>query len=130
MRIIRVTAVLTTSRATQTAGAPADPDFSGIRVCVCPYRLQIAQPVICHLLRVQYDIGIEVHDDNNKIVNNSPVAVVVRITNPRAIFVFLFSPPIWYNIVTMFYARHTIVIAQARFRPCARRIPVLQHVCV
>jgi len=45
--------------ATQTAGARADPDFSGIRVrvWVCPYRLQIAQPVICHLQCV-YDIGI------------------------------------------------------------------------
>jgi len=58
IRIIRVTVVLTTSRATQTAGARADPDFSGIRVCVCPYRLQIAQPVICHLLRVHDNIGI------------------------------------------------------------------------
>jgi len=49
--------------------------FLGLCVCVCvcvynvtdPYRLQIAQPVICHLLHIR------TRDDNNKIVNNSPV---------------------------------------------------------
>lgn len=55
------------------------------RVIVCPYRLQIAQPVICHLLYAPPSV----HDNNNKIVNNSPVVSHICIQHIIYTIIFL-----------------------------------------
>lgn len=74
-----------------------------------PYRLQIAQPVICHLL-------YPLHDNNNKIVNNSPVSHCrilhsfvfpthdATIVIARALSFIILSW--WYRTISFAFQRH------------------------
>jgi hypothetical protein len=72
------------------------------RFLVCPYRLRIAQPVICHLLYPRPRYTNNNNNNNNKIVNNSPVP------SYQALARHTYHISVTYYTATIVIAAHTL----------------------